>query len=196
MSRAPYGSPKWLKQTHARASLYWSQPDVARAYLVDYRKAKTEEGTCRRCPKIAEPSRTLCKACGKRDRKAARKRMRKLRALRRREDRAYVPLDAIVDLARVRVLRLTRRLDWFSSYELNELLGNVDEKQRNTGAQLLGRLTKAGLFERRDGDGRLEGLRGVGSTLEYRITAAGIAEVDAILSGKNRRVLGATKRAA
>jgi len=138
-----------LERRHAIDSRYWSNREAILAALSARNLNRKVAGKCRRCPKRAQQDHGLCRRCAKIDREKTRARMAALRARRRAEDARYLPLEEVVDLTRVRVLRAARYLDWFSTAELNEILGNATMTRRNTATAMLGRLTRAGLFERR-----------------------------------------------
>lgn len=176
-----------LERKHVNRSLYWSNRPHILAALSERNLDRKVSGQCRRCPRAAQSDHGMCRRCAAKDRASARLRMKRLRVRRRREERreiaAYRPIDEVTDLNRVRILRAAKMLDWFSGAELNEILGAVDRDQRNTTTQMLSRLTRAGRFERRE----VASVHDViGSPFEYRITAAGLSELEQTL-GTGRR---------
>lgn len=187
---------------HRMESLYWSNPDVYRAAFIELRLAKKLAGTCldcsapalednERCKKHRDSNRASHETYRARRRAESRAALIAKKAAERREIRDYVPMDQIVNLPRVRVLRAARRLEWFSQLEMFKLLGGGTESQREVIAQTICRAAKAWLLERRP----CSGFAGGGAKWDYRITAAGVADLEAVLSGRNRRVLSG-KRAA
>lgn len=97
-----------------------------------------------------------------------------------RTEPRYVPLDEIERNNRVRLLRALWWLGWVDTRELFDAAG-VDSDPRSVdrnGAQVaLGRLVKYGLVEKREGRA-VKALVGLTSSwADYRITAAGRAEV-------------------
>lgn len=178
-------------QRHRMESLYWSNPDIYRSKATDRRLLKKINGICQDCPKPCLEDNIRCKRCRDRDRLASRRWDAKRRAQEAKRDALYIPVDVVIDLTRVRVLRAGVRLDWFSASELNEALGYFDNREKNNLTQMLGRLTRAGRFERRDS----QAIHNSGSQWEYCITQAGRDELAAVLRG-DRRVAIAAGRAA
>jgi hypothetical protein len=169
-------------RNHRQESLYWSNPEAVRAELKERRLYKMANGICVDCPEPSVEGRSRCKRCLKSNviyaqRTAARKRRREERAI-----KAYAPLDEIVDLNRVHVLRAARRLDWFDFADLREAAGCADGEsvEANTLVVALTRMTRAGMFERRP----TQVLRSSGSRYDYRITAVGCEYLDAVLGGR------------
>lgn len=161
---------------------------VRRRQQARYRRRQRARGLCLKCPAKAT-SGQLCARCravatkAQRDyraRKAAgitvlstERRKRRTAAVARvaaarREVRAYRPLDELERDPRRRVLRALLRLDWPTASEIFDVL-NVEDgceaTERSTYAQVLSRLARRGLIERR-------GPRGA---YEHRLTAAGVA---------------------
>jgi hypothetical protein len=169
---------------HRAASLYWSNPEVLRAALGERRLSKKVRGLCYECPAPALDDNVRCAVC--RDKSNARRRVGKAGKVssieERREIAEYRPLDEQSGLTRVRVLRGMRRLDWIAPNDFAESIGCVDATERNTVSAMMRRLVGTGLLERRDVQGPA-GIRGLGSLYDYRITAAGCAEFDAIARG-------------
>jgi hypothetical protein len=176
-----------LKNTHSRASLYWSNRDVILRNFSEMKIERKVAGICRRCPTPCLEDHGMCARCRRKENASARVRMRKLRrrrrAAERREVASYVPIDEVVSLPRVRILRAARRLEWFTTDELNKDLGVIDAVPRNTNTKMIGRLVTLGRLQRRIIEARhLD--RGNGSQFEYQIATAGITEIDAILGGR------------
>jgi hypothetical protein len=172
-----------LKRDHKRWSLKLSNPaHASEENQLRYQK-KVANGMCVQCPRAAENATRFCARCQKRRRIAWRKYHRKTRLAARRELREHRPIEEIVDLTRVRILRAARHLEWFATSELNEALGSVDLTVRNRVTKMLGRLTSQGRIERRETES-VGGLRPSGSDYEYQITPAGIAELYAVLGGR------------
>lgn len=101
--------------------------------------------------------------------------------MRFRELRAYRPVDEIANQTRVQVLsalyRLTHDGEWADSREIF-LAARLDDDghstERNTAAVALGRFVVLGLAER----------RGARCAFDYRVTAAGRAEVRRYRAGE------------
>lgn len=195
MSRRKPKSPARLEaDRHLKESLYYSNPMIYKLIREDRREAKERTGTCIDCPRPRIAGNIRCRSCRAVNRRSVMVAWRRRRDEERRLDAAYRPLDSIVDLTRIRVLRAARFLDWFSGSELNELLGNVDDTARNTATQMLTRLARAGRFERREAVGDT-GMRAAGSPYEYRITQAGRDELERTI-GVGRTVRNLPRRAA
>lgn len=177
------------------ASLYWSNREVFVERNRARKLAKKLAGVCLDCPAPALEDNLRCGVCRERDLANRRVSARQTAQDESAAIAAYVPVDEVVDLARVRVLRAARHLDWFESGALLVELGYEDERHRNTLTAAITRLAKSGGFERRLSQ-ELRGMRASGGKYEYRITAAGVAELDAILGGKVRVPPGPRRRAA
>lgn len=173
------GSVMTEEENHTQASLYWSNRDVFAERLKARRLYKAANGICRECPDVAEEGHTKCTKHRKRDARKARERDARRRKAEKRELARYRPLDEIIDLTRIRVLRAARMLEWFTTFEINDDLGNHDERARNTTTQMVVRLARQGVLER---DVNAMGDRR-GSPWRYRITEKGRTEVDAVLRG-------------
>ena len=138
-----------------------------------YAKANARRGLCTRCPRKRAPHSKICTKCratmtkaqaNYRARKAAgvivlatekRRRARAAAIARHAEisGRCYVPIDE-QGTTRTALLRIMRHLDWSTSSEILELLGvppyeQGDRRERDAFAQMLCRLAKAGIVERR-----------------------------------------------
>jgi len=101
----------------------------------------------------------------------------------------YRPLDEVLGSTRVRLLRALTRFEWIDSLTLFEALGvpswwTDDDRmnpERGAYTQMLSRITRSGLVERRRTieRGRCDGMN---DSLEYRITSAGRAELASLLA--------------
>ncbi|HET9063753.1 MAG TPA: hypothetical protein VFO62_10730 [Candidatus Binatia bacterium] len=174
-----------LMREHRRYSLMLSNPGIRGEEASVRYRMKVDNGMCASCPRVAENGKRYCHRCHKRRLISWRRYRRKKRREERAALRAYVPLDQVVDLTRVRILLAARSLDWFSTYEINRELGATDAHVRNTVTQMLRRLANAGALERRECVGDV-GLRASGGQYEYRITMAGRTEVVDVLGGRRR----------
>lgn len=174
-----------LLREHKRGSLKLSNPDTCSDGSRERYLIRVENGMCVDCPRIAENGKRYCARCHRRRLAVWRRYARKRRRAARAAVRTYLPLDTVINLTRVRVLRAACALEWFSTYEINRELGVVDVRVRNTVTQMLGRLTKFGALERRVATGG-EGMRAPGGKYEFNITANGRAEIDAVLGGRRR----------
>lgn len=178
---------------HLRLSLYWSNLDVAKAIAADRRQNKKLDGLCQDCPAPSLPDCTRCAVCRVKNNATSTVRARRRNRALAREVAAYRPLDEVIDLTRVRVLRALVRLEWVSCSDLIDTLGGVDDTMRNTISQQLTRLAKSGHVEKR----RIPPLTGsgYGAQWEYQIAQKGRANLDEIMRGGGRKFL-AGKRAA
>lgn len=176
---------------HRVESLRHSNPEVFREESRVRRRAKADNGICYDCARQAVDG-VRCRRHRDLNRRYARRNSARRRRRERIQVAAYRPLDEVVDLTKVRLLRAALRLEWFTTADLNEELGHVDDRQRNTLTQALNRLTRGGRFARR----RAQGGHVVGSPYEYEITDVGRAELAAILRGEVAVRCYPTRRAA
>ena len=172
--------PASMADRHTKLSLYWSNHDVYREAMRQRRLEKKIAGQCRDCPADSLEDNVRCAECREKD--LASKHGKRPRRTADAELAAYQPLDEVIDLTRVRVLRAARYLEWFATQDLNEQLEVSDETARNSITQAVIRLARAGMLERRLTSGGA-GIRARSSLYEYRITPAGIADLEAVLSG-------------
>jgi DNA-binding transcriptional ArsR family regulator len=157
-----------------------------------WRDAQEQRPKCRKCKRPALAGMKSCRRC----RDAARRHARLSHARRGKPPREprppksaeepidYTPADEWLERPRVRVLRALRRFDWITCEELADALdvpaGNhkSDNKgrERNAFNQLVLRLFKSGLIERRV----MPGVRpGVVYPFEYRLArTVPIAELE------------------
>lgn len=94
------------------------------------------------------------------------------RLLRYESTKRYLPLDELLDLPRVRVLRVLRRFDWATQADI---CGALDE-YTNAAWQALN-----SAIRRHVASGSVERLSGV-VPYQYRITSAGRAELARMLA--------------
>lgn len=85
------------------------------------------------------------------------------------------------DRSRLAMFRAVRYVGWFSVHDLNDWLGHEDAQRRNATAQMASRLVGHGMLERRT----VEEFQG-GSRYQYRITPAGIADINRMAMGEPR----------
>lgn len=171
-----------LMHAHKRWSLKLSNPGLLDESRARYER-KVNNGMCVDCPRVAEDGGRYCERCHKRRIVSWRRYRRKKRREERAAVRAYVPLDQVIDLTRVRILRAARDLDWFSTHEINCEMGASDARVRNAVTQMLRRLAKAGVLERRTATDA------IGGKYEYRISESGRAELTDVLGGRRRPCL-------
>ncbi len=102
----------------------------------------------------------------------------------RRDSAKYVPLDALLEMPRVRLLRMLSRTDeWLGAVEIAEHLDVGDLAERRVLSQCVSRGAADGLLEVRVGSG----WSWIGSPRQYRITEAGRAELVLLLARANVR---------
>lgn len=93
----------------------------------------------------------------------------------------HVPIDELLALPRVRILRRLLRAGWMDSFDLREAC-EVGENERNKFSTNLCDAVSYGDIERRDLRGG-EALKiKLGTTRQYRITQAGAAKLAALLA--------------
>lgn len=200
--KAVAASQRWAQQNrdHERevrlqrtASLRLSNPEATRADQRARRAVKRANGMCLDCPRPSLEGAVRCKRCRDANRVWARESSERRRKRERLEIETYRPLDEIIDLTRVRVLRAAKPLEWFTCAQMFDALGGGNDTQRNTVAQMLTRLGKQGRLDRQ----RIPKMfsTGYGTQWEYQITQAGRDELAAILSGE-RRITFSGRRAA
>jgi hypothetical protein len=186
-------SQRWIRRNRKRdreqrlhriESIRLSNPELYRADLKARRCQKKNNGICVDCPRIAVEGRVRCRRCLDLNVVYAMRTKKRRKRQEEIEIAAYRPLDAVIDLTRVRLLRAARWLNWFATQELTEMLGPKDGRERNTLTQALSRMARTGEFQRRKTLHGLLGMTGGGSPYEYRITQRGIDEIDALLRGR------------
>lgn len=99
----------------------------------------------------------------------------------------YLPLDELLAMPRVRILRTLTHFDWASGEDINVALDNLDERSANAHSMCLGRMVREGLVERRGLWGRSGSRRESRGGLNpaytrYRITDAGRRELRDLLA--------------
>lgn len=174
-----------LIREHKIWSLKLSNPNGIDSVSHERYELKVSNGMCVECPRVAEGGKRYCTRCHRRRLIVWRRYARKRRRAARTAVRDYLPLDTIVNLTRVRILRAACGLEWFSTFEINREMGASNLRVRNTVTKMLERLTKCGALDRRIATGG-EGMRAAGGKYEFNITAAGRAEIDAVLGGRRR----------
>lgn len=105
----------------------------------------------------------------------------------------YEPLDELLEMPRIRLLRAITRFGWVSSEELIDVVvGHGDDIRANTYVVQLGRLVKHGFVDRR---GERNAPNIGGSSYEYRINARGLAHIAEMLGrAAPERELGPLRR--
>ena len=95
----------------------------------------------------------------------------------------YVPLDLLLEMPRVRLLRLLARIDeWLGAIEISEMLDVGDETDRRALSQAISRGARDGLLEFREIGA---GWSWIGSPRQYRISDRGRAELELLLGRAN-----------
>jgi DNA-binding transcriptional ArsR family regulator len=103
----------------------------------------------------------------------------------------YIPLDELLDMPRVRILRALRRFESASVDDLRDALDldiRANETTANTYTKMLSRLVSEGLVEKRvtmrtrSYRGRYKTSREAISLTRYRIVEAGLRELAALLA--------------
>lgn len=64
-------------------------------------------------------------------------------------DQRYLPLDELLEMPRVRILRALRRFDWVSVEDINLALDNLDDRAANAHTKCVERLVREGHLEKR-----------------------------------------------
>jgi len=86
----------------------------------------------------------------------------------------YQPLDALLAQPQVRTLRKLRRFDWAT---IDEVYPDAQPTEKHSAWRALKKLVAAGFVEIRDAT--------TGRHNEYRITAAGRAELERVLASQD-----------
>lgn len=96
----------------------------------------------------------------------------------------YIPLDELLKMPRVRILRVLLHFDWTSCEDINLALDNLEEREANTYSACLGRMVREGFVEKKVvWRRRLSRAtrRNDWNWSRYRITAAGRKHLDDLL---------------
>lgn len=143
------------------------------------RAARIAARVCVRCPKPTNGERSLCDghAADQSARDARRREMKRqgiTPITSAKPRKKYIPLDELLESPKIRLLRAIRTFEWaMSSHLMNHLSvpsRTEDKRVHDVYSQHLARLCANGLVER----------RGLPPNSEYRITAAGRAELEAV----------------